>query len=203
MKIRMKPMMKRFAAMIFALTLLAGTTAMADTEWYCPQCGTRNNGNFCPVDGTKKPDLEGCGNSFTEGAVDLVTMNAYYTGEISLFSSVKDTFGTKYNTGMRGYMEPGSPNCFNIWDIGGKYSTLTATCIIRSQDKGSQCTGSFKIYGDDKLLYQQSDISSMTKPFPICVDVRGVTDLKIEMYGNGNMGTHGINSVLVDVMLHP
>ena len=141
--------------------------------------------------------------NYWSGAVDLVTMNAYYTGDITLFSSIKDTMGNRYGTGMRGYMEPGTPNCYNIWDIGGRYSTLTATCIIRSQDKGSQHVASFRIYGDGMLLYQQSNITSMTKPFPICVDVRGVTDLKIEMFGNGNMGTHGIDSVLVDVMLHP
>ena len=27
----------------------------ADSSWFCPECGSKNEGNFCPNDGTKKP----------------------------------------------------------------------------------------------------------------------------------------------------
>ena len=94
-------------------------------------------------------------------------------------------------------MNPGDPNCFSIWDIGKKYSTLTATCIIREKDKGSKYKGAFYIYGDEKLLYKSEDISSMTKPFPISIDISGVTDLKLEMYGVGNNGFYALLVVIV------
>ncbi|MBQ8137017.1 MAG: NPCBM/NEW2 domain-containing protein, partial [Clostridia bacterium] len=110
--------------------------------------------------------------------------------------------GNRYDSGLRGYMDPDDDNCFSIWDLGGAYSRLEATCIIRAKDRGSRRTGSFRIYGDGVLLYERTQIDSMTKPFPVWVDLTGVTDLKIEMYGGGNMGSHGISSVLVDVMLY-
>lgn len=37
------------------LLLLVMPVAMAD-DWYCPQCGRKNNNNFCAADGTKRPD---------------------------------------------------------------------------------------------------------------------------------------------------
>ena len=34
----------------------AGVAAVSDGSWICPVCSTRQTGNFCPNDGTKKPD---------------------------------------------------------------------------------------------------------------------------------------------------
>ena len=140
--------------------------------------------------------------------VDLTTIIPYYEGEVEIIQNgITDTMDNRYNSGLRGYMAPGDTtkynvSCFSIWNIGGEYKQLTAKGIVREKDKGSSYTGSYKIYGDGKLLYQKNGIDSMTKPYDISVDVSNVTDLKIEMYGNGNAGTNGINSVLVDVMLH-
>ncbi len=143
-----------------------------------------------------------------EDTVDLTSLNPYYEGKIQVIKNgITDTLGNHYRSGLRGYIAPGDvdrykASCFNIWDIGGEFKKLTAKGIIRESDKGSPYTGSYRIYGDGKLLYQRDEIGSMTKPYDIEVDVSGVTDLKIEMYGNGNAGTSGINSVLVDIQLH-
>lgn len=140
--------------------------------------------------------------------VDLTTLEPYYEGSVTIETNgIRDTMGNRYRSALRGYMSPGDPlkygiDCFSVWDLGGQYRTLTATGIIRKQDKGSKCEGSYKIYGDGKLLYRRDGIGSMTKPYEIVIDITGVTDLKIEMYGEGNMGTNGINSVLADVTLH-
>lgn len=139
--------------------------------------------------------------------VDLTSLEPYYEGAVEIErNGLTDTLGNKYRSGLRGYMSPGDPekynmDCFCIWDIGGQYRTLTATGIVRKKDKGSHSEGSFRIYGDGRLLYSRDGIGSMTKPYPISIDISGVHDLKIEMYGNGNMGTNGINSVLADIML--
>ena len=141
-------------------------------------------------------------------AVDLTSLSPYYEGNVEIERyGLTDTLGNKYKSGLRGYMAPGDTSkynidCYSIWDIGGEYRTLTATGIIRKKDCGSKYEGSYKIYGDGRLLYSRDGIGSMTKPYQITIDISGVTDLKIEMYGNGNMGTNGINSVLADVMLH-
>lgn len=135
--------------------------------------------------------------------VDLTSLTPYYVGTIDIFNGgVTDTLGNSYGTGIRGYMSTSDKtDCFGVWAIDGKYNKLTATGIVLDSDKGSQCKGSYKIYGDGVLLYEKSGIGSMTKPYQIEVDITGVTDLKIEMYGDGNMSWSGIDSVLVNVML--
>ena len=141
--------------------------------------------------------------------VDLTSIEPYYEGAIQIErNGLTDIFGNKYQSGLRGYMSPGDPakydmDCFCVWDLNGQFKTLTATGIVRKQDKSSRYEGSYKIYGDGKLLYSKDGIGSMTRPYEIMVDISGVTDLKIEMFGNGNMGTSGINSVLADIMLYP
>ena len=141
--------------------------------------------------------------------VDLTSLEPYYEGAVQIErNGLTDIFGNKYRSGLRGYMSPGDPakydmDCFSVWDLSGQFRTLTATGIIRKQDKSSRYEGSYKIYGDDKLLYSREGIGSMTRPYEIVIDITGVTDLKIEMYGDGNMGTNGINSVLADIMLYP
>lgn len=137
--------------------------------------------------------------------VDLTSITPYYQGAIEVFTDGEtDTMGNNYRTGIRGYMgESDAQNyeCYDIWDIGGEYNKLTATGIVFESDKGSKNEGSYKIYGDGVLLYEKSNIGSQTKPYQIEVDITGVHDLKIEMYGEGNIGYCGIDSVLVDVML--
>ena len=146
---------------------------------------------------------------FSGGTVDLLTLEPYYEGAVTMeLNGIEDTLGNRYASALRGYMSPGDAanynlDCFDIWDIGGAYRTLTATVMIRRRDRGSRHEGSFRIYGDGHLLYAEDGIGSMTKPYEIVVDITGVTDLKIEMYGNGNAGTHGINSVLAGITLHP
>ena len=35
----------------------AAPAAAAEGDWFCPQCGTKNNGNFCPKCGTPRPQF--------------------------------------------------------------------------------------------------------------------------------------------------
>lgn len=135
--------------------------------------------------------------------VDLTSVTPYYIGTVEIFTGGEtDTLGNTYSTGMRGYMSTSDgTDCYAVWDLGGKYNKLTATGIVLESDKSSKCKGSYKIYGDGVLLYEKSGVGSMTKPYQIEVDITGVTDLKIEMYGQGNMSWSGIDSVLVDIMV--
>lgn len=191
---------QKVLVLVCAILLLC-SAAHADGEWFCPQCGRKNDSLFCPVDGTGKPKDLDAAVSAAQPPVDLTTLNAYYEGGIETFPGpIRDTMGNTYQSGIRGYNPPNSENCFHIWDIGRAYDTLTATVIIRETDKGSPYEASFKIYGDGVLLYEMNHITSLLKPTPITVDIRGVTDLKIEMYGYGLFTP--INAVLVDVMLH-
>ena len=200
--------MKRTATVLtlFLLLALLTVSAAADGIWYCPVCGRQNDLSFCPADGTAKPsDLDGAP-GLENAPVSLMSLTPYYVGKnkIELFTKpIKDIMGNQYSGGgIRGYMEPNTDDCFAIWDIGRSYSLLTATCIVRERDKGSRHEASFRIYGDNVLLYEQKGITGMTKPFQFSVDLTGVTDLKIELFGNGNMSTSGINAVLVELELY-
>ena len=146
---------------------------------------------------------------YVPDSVDLLSLNAYFEGSVAYEYGVTDTMGNKYETALMGYRAPKdvrdwNAQCFCIWDIGGEYRTLTATGFIRAADKGATYEGSYKIYGDGRLLYSQSGLGCMTKPYPVSVDISGVTDLKIEMYGDGNggVGLSGIRSALGNVTLH-
>ncbi len=175
----MRKGMMRITAFVLAAVLLAGSTGRAGAA------------------------------VFSDGSAELAAMEPYYEGAIAIErNGIEDIMGNRYTSALRGYMSPGDASlydmdCFDIWDIGGAYRTLTATVIVRRRDKGSRHEGSFRIYGDGRRLYAEDGIGSMTKPYEIEVDIAGVTDLKIEMYGNGNAGSHGINSVLANVRLHP
>lgn len=47
--------MKRLVALMLTVIMILGVaSALADT-WYCPDCGSANDGNFCSNCGTKKP----------------------------------------------------------------------------------------------------------------------------------------------------
>jgi len=63
--------MKRLISLLLAMILLfAAGTALAD-DWYCPECGEKNSGNFCPNDGTKRPDGKGTNSDMVPSASDL------------------------------------------------------------------------------------------------------------------------------------
>ena len=71
-------MKKSFAALL-ALVLLCTLIPLAQAEtWYCPQCGNRNEYNFCPVCGTAKPaqPSPGGGASYTRYANIRGTLNS-------------------------------------------------------------------------------------------------------------------------------
>ena len=57
--------------------------------------------------------------------------------------------------------------------------------------------------GNPQEIRRKKICTSLTKAnsFHIEVDITGITDLRIEMYGAGNISLLGIDSVLVDVML--
>lgn len=59
--------MKKALSLVLAMALLAAwiPAAHAGNGWTCPICGQYNEGNYCPYDGTPRPDDYSAGTSYT------------------------------------------------------------------------------------------------------------------------------------------
>ena len=193
---------------IFSLTC-HNKEANASDPHHCSNCGKPISWDyiFCPYcsKAVYSMQIDECWNeNHSEAApVDLTSIAPYYSGYIDAFTDgATDIMGNYYNTGIYGIMSKSdNVNCFNLWNIGGKFNRLTATGIILEEDKGSGYKAACRIYGDGVLLYERSEIDSMTKPYHIEIDITGVNDLKIELFGKVDM-LDSISAVLADVMLH-
>lgn len=128
---------------------------------------------------------------------------------MSISDDVRDTLGNEYESGLEGYMDPPDGQsywsigeCSMTWDIGGKYDRLVATGIIPESDKGLNLGGVIRIYGDGALLYEKTDITTDLKPYPVEIDISGIIDLKIEIYGrSSSLGWSNTHPTLVDIYL--
>lgn len=67
--------MKRLISIILAMVLLLAAGAAAADDWFCPECGRKNSENFCPNDGTKRPDDAGGSIVTTTSSSDLKVDN--------------------------------------------------------------------------------------------------------------------------------
>lgn len=134
----------------------------------------------------------------TVKVISLSDLAPYYkTGNgVSIETDEKDTMGNTYSYALKGDESevPWAKFVESSWtyDIGGEYCFFTATVAVRNTSGQNFETGKIKIYGDNVLLWSDENIGANTKPYPIQVDISGVTDLKFELYGCGTVTTtHG------------
>lgn len=136
--------------------------------------------------------------------VSMENMDPYAEGTYGLGheTSETDTLGNTYAFALRGYMSVRDGGAYEIYNIGKQYKYLCATVAVAKRDHiREDYRGHIRIYGDDRLLWSNDDIMGTTKPYDIQVDIEGVEDLKIEMYGAGNMGNYGIHILLCNPTL--
>ena len=68
-------MKKWIAVCLIVLMTCVCCSALAE-NWYCPQCGRLNDSNFCPADGTAKPQAGSqFGGNYTQYAYAVGTLN--------------------------------------------------------------------------------------------------------------------------------
>lgn len=134
--------------------------------------------------------------------VSLYEMEPFAIGDDSLgkHDTKEDTMGNVRNNVFRGYAASYEEQ-YNIYNIEGKYNTLKATVAVTKSSIGSEKIGYIKIYGDDLLLWEDTNINAMTEPYEINVNIFGVKHLKIEMCGPGSTGWGGIDVMLCDPIL--
>lgn len=109
-----------------------------------------------------------------------------------------DGWDNQYFYALRGSMSVSDGSTYDLYDLNGQYHYFTATVTPGKSDQTprSNYTAIIRIYGDDRLLFSDEHLTTATRPYEIQLDVRNVMDLKIEMYGQGNIGTDGIRSML-------
>ncbi len=134
----------------------------------------------------------------TVKVISLSDLTPYYkTGNgVGIETDGKDTMGNTYSYALEGDESevPWTKFVESSWtyDIGGEYCFLTATVAVENTSGQKFENGKIKIYGDNILLWSDENIGANTKPYPIQVDISGVTDLKFELYGCGTVTTtHG------------
>ena len=113
----------------------------------------------------------------------------------------KDIFGVEYAAVFRGYMEREYKESMT-YRLNGEYDRLEATIAVYSESRGSGYKGSVFLFVDDKKVVNYPAISSDFESEKIAIDLSGVKDLKIELYGDGNMGLNGISVLLADPVLY-
>ncbi len=135
-----------------------------------------------------------------------VPMNLYdmdaVKGEAATYEVDKDTYNNEHKKSFYvGYGE------WSIWsgetnitfDLKGQYNRFTATVYGRSTKNESDTYGVI-LYGDGKVLYENTDIRDNERPFQIEADVTGVSDLTVVMRRvEGGVITRGIG--LTDMIL--
>ena len=137
--------------------------------------------------------------------VRLSSLNPYAKGKFELYWDFMkyDNRDNLYADMLYSSMEPSDGSTYSLYDIGGKYHYFRATVGAKYNSKGinSQYTAIIRIYGDDRLLFSDENITSTSRSYEIELDVQHVMDLKIEMYGDGNVGVNGIRAMLGNPVL--
>ena len=89
-------MLKRFSFLLIILIIFVSVSARAENaadsgEWACPVCGSLNTDNFCPKDGTPKPE-------YSSGAAGaLPTLSDLYPGSTAVLRTLKDPDARVYS----------------------------------------------------------------------------------------------------------
>lgn len=116
--------------------------------------------------------------------ISLNEIEPYVTGgaELNIYSNREDTLGNIYSYALYEWNTSWGNERSNTYYLGGNYVVFSATVAV-SGGKDNDRSGIIRIYGDGKLLWSDENIRANTKPYFIEIDITGVEDLKIEMYG--------------------
>ena len=135
--------------------------------------------------------------------VELLALMPYVGDNMESYSrSIHDSFGNTFNDVYNGRVGNNGDYALdfdNIYEINGKYSTLSATLFVTEYAKNFENDNEFVIYGDNEVLYSFHGNGELgIKPVNIQVDISGVTDLRLVL------NDHYSSSMAVDsIFLHP
>lgn len=134
-------------------------------------------------------DIEQLKNACMISRINLADLNPYISKGVAIDNQVEDNFGNIYEVAMNNDVGTDWGDAYLTYDIGGNYKYLYATIACIHYSGSNFSDGIVKVFGDDRLLWGTNTLGVATKPYEIEVDISGVTDLRIEVYGH-----YGINS---------
>ena len=125
-----------------------------------------------------------------------------YQGDFHKEEVVTDNMGNDYYKAIRVYATERKAS----YDIEGKYHTLSGIVAVTKGDQDTDTDrnkrGHIRVYGDDRLLWEDADLNTMTRPYEMSVDISGVQDLRIEMQGfDARLMSSGINVIFENAVL--
>lgn len=152
--------------------------------------------------GTDTKTSEQTGADRTKNLLDLPSLTEESTDKLSLKHSIRDKDGKLHDSVLcRGY-ETSEEAQYWTWNIGGQYTKLIATHIIKEEDKALSGEAHCVIYGDEIKL-KESIISGGDKLQEFEIDVKGKQKLKIQLWSNNlNNDEKYIESLLADIKLY-
>ena len=140
------------------------------------------------------------GNSTAEGLIDNIvpgdhagiTDIDWYSSSMQLspsegglvyYGSAVDNYGTVYNSTAIGGRASDTEN-WNSYKISGAYSSITGKVILNNaySDIVSENT-QFRIYADGEVVYESQSVTAGRGPQDFNVDLKGVEDLRLEVFG--------------------
>jgi Copper amine oxidase N-terminal domain./NPCBM/NEW2 domain. len=121
-------------------------------------------------------------------AVLLQDLDYFNSGgkRFAAYRDIKDNLGNEYSIGIQpnfsgwGSSSSGSKSSWQSYYINGQYSNIAGKLVLGYESRNTSSVGYFCIYGDDRLLYKSSNITSGALPIDVNVDISGVLELKIE-----------------------
>lgn len=131
----------------------------------------------------------------------------YYNDNVLEFESTHAYWGTVLNyddtyTANNGSEMPHSIRWYNnsddasasesaIYNLQGKYDTVTGTIFLLGQDKSTNFEGYFIVYGDGDEIYTSPTVTGGVLPQKIEFDVSDIQTLEIAFFGQGSGGFLG------------
>lgn len=107
----------------------------------------------------------------------------YYASGLCYEVSRNDNYGNTHK-----YAFGATERNYNTYFVNNNYTKLQGVLFMDEEDRDYNHTTSFKVYGDDKLLYSAS-IKGGDAPINVSVDISGVKSLRVEMH-DGYTGPH-------------
>ena len=109
---------------------------------------------------------------------ELGTREGYMNARIA---AVKDNVGNKYENYI--YVSRGATGSSAVtYRLDGAYDRLTGTLIVTKSTRDLKDVGWYKIYADDKLIFDSGEMGQGTLPIQFDVSLEKAAELKIEVY---------------------